>query len=158
MLFWAGFASSSPEASNIGQSANTGPQHWGPKNTGPSGAPKILAGVEGVEPANAGIKIRCLNQLGDTPTQVHCFFLNLSNRQVASADNQPINRCFRKHMPQRRVYQPAKGCASRLLHVRTCQSPGATASVIACGKCAHTALPEPVMRPCKCCMESQSSD
>ena len=28
-----------------------------------------LAGVEGVEPANAGIKIRCLNQLGDTPTQ-----------------------------------------------------------------------------------------
>ena len=30
---------------------------------------KILAGVEGVEPANAGIKIRCLNQLGDTPTR-----------------------------------------------------------------------------------------
>ena len=28
---------------------------------------QILAGVEGVEPANAGIKIRCLNQLGDTP-------------------------------------------------------------------------------------------
>jgi len=61
-------------------------------------------------------------------------------------------------MPQRRVYQPARGCASRLLHVRTCQSPGATASVIACGKCANTALPEPVMRPCKCCTESQSSD
>ena len=31
-----------------------------------------LAGVEGVEPANAGIKIRCLNQLGDTPTQDSC--------------------------------------------------------------------------------------
>ena len=29
----------------------------------------VLAGVEGVEPANAGIKIRCLNQLGDTPTR-----------------------------------------------------------------------------------------
>lgn len=26
-----------------------------------------LAGVAGFEPANGGIKIRCLNQLGDTP-------------------------------------------------------------------------------------------
>ena len=34
--------------------------------------PVNLAGVEGVEPANAGIKIQCLNQLGDTPTQVNC--------------------------------------------------------------------------------------
>ncbi len=33
-----------------------------------------LAGVEGVEPANAGIKIRCLNQLGDTPTQDYCCY------------------------------------------------------------------------------------
>ena len=33
---------------------------------------QILAGVEGVEPANAGIKIRCLNQLGDTPTRDNC--------------------------------------------------------------------------------------
>ena len=32
-----------------------------------------LAGVEGVEPANAGIKIRCLNQLGDTPTRDSCL-------------------------------------------------------------------------------------
>ena len=31
-----------------------------------------LAGVEGFEPANAGIKIQCLNQLGDTPTQDNC--------------------------------------------------------------------------------------
>ena len=38
---------------------------------------KILAGVEGVEPANAGIKIRCLNQLGDTPTQDSCLMLLL---------------------------------------------------------------------------------
>ncbi len=27
-----------------------------------------MAGVEGFEPSHAGIKIRCLNQLGDTPT------------------------------------------------------------------------------------------
>ena len=37
------------------------------------GLNKNLAGVEGVEPANAGIKIRCLNQLGDTPTQDRCW-------------------------------------------------------------------------------------
>jgi hypothetical protein len=30
--------------------------------------------VEGFEPANAGIKIRCLNQLGDTPTQDSCCY------------------------------------------------------------------------------------
>ncbi len=27
-----------------------------------------LAGEEGFEPSNAGIRIRCLNQLGDSPT------------------------------------------------------------------------------------------
>ena len=27
----------------------------------------ILAGEEGFEPSNAGIKIRCLDQLGDSP-------------------------------------------------------------------------------------------
>jgi hypothetical protein len=27
---------------------------------------------EGFEPSHAGIKIRCLNQLGDSPTQVNC--------------------------------------------------------------------------------------
>jgi hypothetical protein len=26
-----------------------------------------LAGEEGIEPSNGGIKIRCLNQLGDSP-------------------------------------------------------------------------------------------
>jgi hypothetical protein len=31
---------------------------------------KYLAGAEGLEPAHAGIKIRCLNQLGDAPTLV----------------------------------------------------------------------------------------
>ena len=28
---------------------------------------EMLAGEEGFEPSNAGIKIRCLNQLGDSP-------------------------------------------------------------------------------------------
>ena len=28
---------------------------------------QVLAGEEGFEPSHAGIKIRCLNQLGDSP-------------------------------------------------------------------------------------------
>ena len=32
----------------------------------------VLAGEEGFEPSNAGIKIRCLNQLGDSPTRRLC--------------------------------------------------------------------------------------
>ncbi len=30
----------------------------------------FLAGEEGLEPSHAGIKIQCLNQLGDAPTLV----------------------------------------------------------------------------------------
>jgi hypothetical protein len=35
----------------------------------------LMAGEEGFEPSHAGIKIRCLNQLGDSPTQpfLACF-------------------------------------------------------------------------------------
>ena len=54
------------------QSASTNPFRRVLKTRVPHRDPKILAGVEGVEPANAGIKIRCLNQLGDTPTQDNC--------------------------------------------------------------------------------------
>jgi hypothetical protein len=36
----------------------------------------LMAGEQGFEPWNAGIKIRCLNQLGDSPTQPFvCRFL-----------------------------------------------------------------------------------
>ena len=31
---------------------------------------KTMAGEEGLEPSHAGIKIQCLNQLGDSPTRV----------------------------------------------------------------------------------------
>ena len=36
---------------------------------GPDGGSEDLAGEEGLEPSHVGIKIRCLNQLGDSPTQ-----------------------------------------------------------------------------------------
>jgi hypothetical protein len=34
---------------------------------------KRVAGEEGFEPSHAGIKIQCLNQLGDSPTRETCF-------------------------------------------------------------------------------------
>src|SRR3954464_9521679 len=37
---------------------------------------KTLAGEPGFEPGYAGIKIRCLNQLGDSPTLTCCLPLN----------------------------------------------------------------------------------
>ena len=49
-----------------------------------------LAGVEGFEPANAGIKIQCLNQLGDTPTQDNCCFQQPTyNLLLANIFSQP---------------------------------------------------------------------
>ena len=47
---------------------------------------------------------------------------------------------------------PTNGWCSRLLHKRTCQSAGALSAVAkvdtcACGTCAKTALPDPVILP-----------
>ena len=64
----------------------------------------------------------------------------------------------RKHFLEPGFYQPARGCDSRLPHCLICQSPGASESVISFGICAKTALPEPVIRPCKPCALSQSRD
>jgi hypothetical protein len=50
---------------------------------------KYLAGAEGLEPAHAGIKIRCLNQLGDAPTLV--FGQNFA---IETASFRPITENF----------------------------------------------------------------
>ena len=110
-----------------------------------TGGIKILAGVEGVEPANAGIKIRCLNQLGDTPTQDSCWMLLLQVSYV-----QPTYNHF--------CYQPTRGWACKLLHLRTLKPSGWPEISISCGKYANTALPEPVIRPSSCLLVNQSSD
>ena len=65
-----------------------------------------LAGEEGLEPSHVGIKIRCHDQLGDSPTQV---------RRLATAN--PKNGQSEAH--------PHKGWISRLRHIRPTQ-PGAT--------------------------------
>ena len=89
---------------------------------------------------------------------------------VVVANNRPINHLLRKlsqklsnsfppeSKPCQVFYQPAKGCISRLLHLRTRQPPGALAKSASCGSCANTALPEPVIRPRSCWAASQSSD
>ena len=43
---------------------------------------QFLAEEEGFEPSNAGIKIRCLNQLGDSPTRD----AHLGDEQPTSGD------------------------------------------------------------------------
>jgi hypothetical protein len=106
-----------------------------------------LAGVEGVEPANAGIKIRCLNQLGDTPTRDNCCY------------QQPTHQSsLETYSKARSFYQPARGCASKFLHFLIFQSLGALEKSMSCRVCANTALPEPVIRPSSCCAFSQSRD
>jgi hypothetical protein len=43
-----------------------------------------LAGAEGLEPSHAGIKIQCLNQLGDAPTLVidQNFATSINHRKL----------------------------------------------------------------------------
>ena len=50
-----------------------------------------MAGEEGLEPSNAGIKIRCLNQLGDSPANLlktvsYSFFEPPSEMSLADAN------------------------------------------------------------------------
>ena len=52
-----------------------------------------LAGEEGLEPSHVGIKIRCLDQLGDSPTQVRRLRAEPRNRLQPSA--QPHKRMVR---------------------------------------------------------------
>ncbi len=51
-----------------------------------------MAGEEGLEPSHAGIKIRCLDQLGDSPTQAQDSRLKAFNRprkSIREADGFP---------------------------------------------------------------------
>src|SRR5438105_11631103 len=62
--------------STVPPSRLAGPDH-GPSKSAPACTSRRtgisdnhLAGEEGLEPSHVGIKIRCLNQLGDSPTPV----------------------------------------------------------------------------------------
>ena len=64
----------------------------------------ILAGEEGFEPSHAGIKIQCLNQLGDSPTQVDGYSPPTVNFYAGA--------------------QPESGWTPKLLHTRVCIDAG----------------------------------
>src|SRR4051794_11801489 len=91
----------------------------------------MMAGEEGFEPSYAGIKIRCLNQLGDSPVEP-CLF------------------CGSPQVGDR--IQSCSGCLSSPCVTKpwTCEgnarsSARAPASVL---NSANTHAPEPVMRAC----------
>ena len=90
-----------------------------------------LAGEEGFEPSNAGIKIRCLNQLGDSPKNYSCSVL--------------------LHLPPPPDdYQAASGCsftASTTQPRHPCGNSAVANSACAIDSAAiKTAEPDPVIR------------
>src|SRR3990167_11247293 len=70
-----------------------------------------LAGEEGFEPSHAGIKIQCLNQLGDSPTQDTCLTLG--------PDRRPICRRLRINCLGC-VPADSNRCTSRAMDVHPC--------------------------------------
>src|SRR5204863_31564 len=54
-----------------------------------------MAGEEGFEPSNAGIKIRCLDQLGDSPTQPLTSVVALTLNRQYIARRKPATRTLR---------------------------------------------------------------
>ncbi len=94
-----------------------------------------MAGEEGFEPSNAGIKIRCLNQLGDSPAE-----------KPSRVDGTSVLRGIRiAHHAN-----AASGCRASVLATNPCIAGGlastaahASASV---AKGANTQPPEPVIR------------
>src|ERR1700754_3294120 len=95
---------------------------------------EFLAGEEGLEPSNAGIKIRCLNQLGDSPT----LTLSPDGCVGTSGDAKPYDA------------KPKSGCVSRLAVTALFHSVGsldftASASPIL-RNAANTLAPDPVIR------------
>src|SRR5688500_133625 len=59
---------------------------------------RCMAGEEGFEPSNAGIKIRCLNQLGDSPT---LLLLPAKGMHQQSLRHETLHRCG--HLPRHRL-------------------------------------------------------
>src|SRR5438874_5018 len=111
--------------STVPPSRLAGPDH-GPFNSAPACTSRRtgiqgLAGEEGLEPSHVGIKIRCLNQLGDSPTPVRGLRL------------EPLKLQPDAH--------PASGCCSKLRHILPTQPGGRSAGHVASG---GLSAPEPL--------------
>ena len=136
------------------------------------------AGEEGLEPSNAGIKIRCLNQLGDSPTVQP----STAHHGCATLQRDNPNRRRRKlnpklygifipawlesvplHPPwhQSSATQPASGCRAKARHCRTRQPSGTGGKLSSkLGQQGEkSAEPEPLMRtrPLPVCPSNQVS-
>src|SRR5512133_1595402 len=76
-----------------------------------------LAGEEGLEPSHAGIKIQCLNQLGDSPTRVDgCNQPPTDDRRwgpIPTADEPPNCRIPWPAIPPERLARPSRAPATR---------------------------------------------
>ena len=59
---------------------------------------KKVAGEEGFEPSHAGIKIQCLNQLGDSPTRETCFTTNFLLIVAGDPPGQGMNFQIAAHL------------------------------------------------------------
>jgi hypothetical protein len=59
-------------------------------------AKENLAGEKGFEPLHAGIKIQCLNQLGDSPTQVNDAIETTSSTLNRRPEDLPVNKRVRR--------------------------------------------------------------
>src|SRR5438445_8086041 len=96
-----------------------------------------MAGEEGFEPSNAGIKIRCLDQLGDSPTQPGTSIVTFN--------------CLRRRT--KNFYASvASGCCDKLFAHLPSHS-GGNRSSTCCAVCAslnraNTQAPEPVILAC----------
>ena len=95
------------------------------------------AGEEGFEPSHAGIKIRCLNQLGDSPIKP---VLPASTHLIVEHSNRRTQSSTRS----------ASGCRSRPAATKPCVPAGrrdhTSRASRSPGKPQNTQLPEPVMR------------
>ena len=95
---------------------------------------EFLAGEEGLEPSNAGIKIRCLNQLGDSPTLTLSF-----PERVGPLDDAKLYDA-----------KPNSGCVSKLAVTALFHSPGSLACTASASSrlwnAAKTLAPDPVIR------------
>jgi hypothetical protein len=95
---------------------------------------EFLAGEEGLEPSHAGIKIRCLNQLGDSPT----LTLSSTGRVGHPDDAKPYDA------------KAKSGWVSRLAVTALVQSDGNSACAASAssmlGNAANTLEPDPVIR------------
>lgn len=93
------------------------------KHDGPPETSGKMAGEEGFEPSNAGIKIRCLNQLGDSPAETCASSVPRPPRTSPR-----VTRSMRADASPSRL--PAGGCV-RNLRKRHPFSPTATGVSIA---------------------------